>query len=151
MGAINYGTSDYITIGYNCGDIDHNEVDYDFFMQDDYDTVKNILSNYSFYYFHVSVEPGYYEGFYIDIEFNYPLFFQDYTERKEAQQEITTIRHVLKQIVENTNCCAVYPGWCMGYADYSDTLSEIDKAAKQMRQHVHDTPTYRQYARRCEH
>ena len=145
MGTINYGTSDYITIGYNCNDIDYDDTDYDFYINDDYETVKHILNQYIFYYFHVKLEPGYYEGFYIDIDYNFPLFFDDYTYRREAQEEITTIKHALQQIVKNTNCCAVFPGWCTSYADYKSTLSEIEKAVKKMRQDVKDTPTCRQY------
>ena len=145
MGTINYGTSDYITIGYNCNDIDYDDPDYYFYINDDYETVKDILNNYFFYYFHVELTPGYYEGFYIDIEYNFPLFFDNHSERQEAQKEITTIKHALIECVNNTNCCAVFPGWCMGYADYKNTLTEISEAVKKMRQEVNITPTYRQY------
>lgn len=144
MGTINYNTSDYVTIGYDCSGIDYDDMDYDFYISEDYETIKDILNQYFFYYFHVKIEPGYYEGFYIDIKYDFPLFY-DYTCRQEAQKEITTIKHALLQIVESTNCCAVHPGWCMGYSDYKSTLSEIEKAVKEMRQDVKSTPTYRQY------
>lgn len=145
MGTINYGKSDYITIGYNCNDINYDDIDYDFYINDDYEIVKDILNKYIFYYFNVSLQYGYYEGFYIDIEYNFPLFFDDYTYRKEAHEEITTIKYALQEIVKNTNCCAVFPGWCTGYSDYNNSLLEINEAVKAMRQDVKDTPTFRQY------
>lgn len=146
MGTINYGTSDYITIGYNCNNID-SDYDTDFdpdFIMFDYDTVENILDKYIFNAFDVSLEYGYYQGFYINIKFDY-LYFDDCTERSEAQKEITSIKKALIEIVNNTECCAVFPGWCTGYADYKSTLIEISKAIKQMRQDVNNTPTYRKY------
>lgn len=145
MGTINYGTSDYITIGYNCDSIDYDDEFYNDFINEDCENVETILNHYYFYYFHVKLEPGYYEGFYIDIEYNFPLFFDNYLERQEAQEEITTIKHALQEIIKNTNCCAVFPGWCTGYASYKDTLQEIEAAIKAMRQDVQNTPTYRQY------
>ena len=145
MGTINYGTSDYITIGYNCNDIDYDDADYDFYINDDYETVKHVLNENFFYYFHVALKPGYYEGFYIDIEYNFPLFFDNCTERAEAQKEITVIKNTLIKCVKNTNCCAVFPGWCTSYANYKDTLTKISEAVKAMRQEVKDTPSYRQY------
>lgn len=147
MGTINYATSDYITIGYNCNDIDYNDIDCDFLIDDDYNTVKNILNQYYFYYFHITLEPGYYEGFYINIEYNFPLFFDNCEERKEAQKEITTIKAALMQIINNTSCCAVFPGWCTGYADYKSTVKEIGAAIKAMREEVKQTPTHTQYQR----
>lgn len=152
MGTINYKTSDYITIGYDCRCINYdydNDFDPDFIIND-YDTVKNILDKYIFNTFDISLEYGYYQGFYINIKFDY-LYFDDCTERSEAQKEITSIKKALLEIVNNTNCYAVFPGWCTGYADHKNTLIEIANAVKQMRQTVHDTPTYKQYLRGCKH
>ena len=145
MGTINYGTSDYITIGYNCNDIDYEDEFYNDIIQDCYDLAVSKLKEESFYYFHVKVEPGYYEGFYIDIEFNFPVCFDSWEDKKLAQKEITRLKAFLIDCVENCECCAVYPGWCNGYADYKKTLEEIDAAIKEMRETVKQTPTYNQY------
>ena len=40
MGAINYGTSDYITIGYNLNSVDYEDEFYDDIITDYYDQVK---------------------------------------------------------------------------------------------------------------
>jgi hypothetical protein len=142
MGAINYYTSDYITLGYNTSDIDY---DYEFYYEDiesEYDEIKTLLNKEHFYYFNVTLKPGYYEGFTINIEYNFSYCLDNYFEKPEAQKEITRIKKVLLYIINNFNICAVYPGWCTGYADYKKTASEIDEAIKEMRGAVKDTPTY---------
>ena len=80
MGAINYKTSDYITIGYNC----NTEYARDDFWKDEeeqrvfeisflYDEVAATLEKYDFQFYHVTICPGYYEGFTIDIENNFAV------------------------------------------------------------------------------
>ena len=141
MGAINYRTSDYITIGYNCNNIDYNDIFYHENITDDYEQVKYILEQYSFYYFHIALSPGYYEGFYIDIENNFSWCFDNYRDKRAALKEITQIKKFLIDCLD-FGCCAVYPGWCMGYADYKTTLKEIDAAVQNMRATVKSTPTW---------
>lgn len=139
MGAINYGTSDYISMGLNVsGDFDEYE------QEDFYNEISGILDRYSFYYFHVVLKSGYYEGFYIDIENNFPLYFDDCTEKRDAQKEITQIRRFL------TECTAAglvqySPGWCTGYSTKKETRAAINAAIKEMRREVQETPTAKQY------
>ena len=145
MGTINYKTSDFITIGYNCNFIDHeDEFSYDF-VQDYYDQVKQALEKQAFYYFNVKLEPGYYEGFSIDIEFNFSLCFDGYEDKQLAQKEITTLKTFLLECINDYECCVVYPGWCTGYEDYKNSIKELNAAIAEMRQTVKDTPTYYKY------
>lgn len=146
MGAINYGTSDYITIGYNCNNIDYNDHFYYEYINDDYEQIKYLLEQYNFYYFHVTIKSGYYEGFYINIEHNFPICYDGWEEKQAAQKEITQIKKFLLFCLD-FGCCAVYPGWCMGYADYKTTLKEINAAVYNMREDVKKTPTYNNYYR----
>lgn len=148
MGTINYKTSDYITIGYNCNYINHDDNFYYDIVEDYYNQVKWTLDKENFYYFHVTLAPGYYEGFSIDIEFNYKLCFDDYSDKKEAQKEITRIRSFLATCLNDFECCAVYPGWCTTYLNYKESLQKLNKAIKEMRQTVKDTPTYNTYAKK---
>ena len=141
MGTINYGTSDYITIGYDCGNIDYNEPFYYELIQDDFEQVKYTLKQYNFYYFNVTLKPGYYEGFYINIEHNFNFCYDNYLEKRDALKEITQIKKFLLSCLD-FGCCAVYPGWCMGYADYKTTLKDIDAAIYNMREEVRKTPTW---------
>lgn len=101
MGTINYGTSNYITIGIEPYDASDFEKDIDFMeelqnevneyggtieeamsnyiqscYEADHGNIEYLLNNkYDFHYFHIVIEWGYYEGFYIDIENNYPVCY----------------------------------------------------------------------------
>lgn len=142
MGTINYKTSDFITLGYNCNNIDYDDEFYHELIQDNFDQIATTRARYNFYYFHVSVEPGYYEGFYIDIEHNFNYCYDDYNEKRAALKEITQIKKFLLECVNDFECVAVYPGWCTGYADYNETLKELDAAIREMRETVKNTPTW---------
>ena len=171
MGAINYRTSDYITLGVKPYGIDDFLNDPEFMQEyeedlsdifdspedaavktiadyynDDIDNIKAELERHSFYYFHISIVPGYYEGFTLDIEPNFPIAYNDYAEKLEAQKEITTIRQFL------IDCAGVglvqcFPGWCTGYSDYKETIRAINDAVKVMRADVRNTPTWAKYNR----
>lgn len=158
MGTINYKTSDYITLGaipYVFDDFrddpeltDYTDKDIYQMMQDytdeDYENIKTILEDNYFYYFHVSIESGYYEGFHLMIENNFPVYFEDCYEKREAQKEITEIKKFLIQCAGHglVSCSC---GWCMGYTDYKRTIKDISAAIKEMRAEVASTPTWRQY------
>ena len=142
MGAINYFTSDYITIGYNTNNIDYEDKLYYEDIEYEYDEISAILKNENFYYFNVMLKPGYYEGFTIDIENNFNYCFNDYTEKMEALKEVTRIKNFLLYIVNNFNVNVVYPGWCTSYCDYKKTISEINEAIKEIKTEIKSTPTY---------
>jgi hypothetical protein len=148
MGTINYKTSDFITIGYNCNNIDYEEEFYNDIIQDYFDIIAGNLKNEFFYYFHVTLEPGYYEGFSINIENNFSICYDDYVDKRQAQKEITKIKEFLLQCINEYECCVVYPGWCTGYEDYNNSITKLNAAIEEMRQTVKDTPTYNQYIRK---
>lgn len=145
MGAINYKTSDYITIGYNCNNIDYEDEFSHEYITDYYEQVKHQLNKQYFNYFHITLKPGYYEGFHLDIEFNYKAFFDGWEDRRAAQKEVTQIKAFLIECVNDFECCAVSPGWCTTFYDYKTTLQKIDEAITEMRNDIKLTPTYRQY------
>ena len=142
MGAVNYKTSDYITLGYNTNNIDYDDQYYDDLINDEYDEIKFLLNKQYFYYFNVKLEPGYYEGFTIDIEHNYSYCYDNYTEKLQALKEITRIKQFLLYVINNFNINVVYPGWCTGYGDYKKTIAEINDAIIEMKNSVKNTPTY---------
>lgn len=152
MGTVNYSSSDYITMGLKPydpeffedenGAIDCEEMELCY--KDERENVEFILEKYSFYYFHVSVKPGYYDGFSLDIAFDFPCFFNDWEERREAQKEVTALKKCLLELSEN-GLVACSPGWCTGYCDAAGTRKGIAAAVKLMRQDVADTPTRRKY------
>lgn len=171
MGAINYRTSDYITMGLRPYDTSDFESDSELMQElqnecneyggtlenalqdyiqelqeDDYTNIKTELAKYSFYYFHVAIKPGYYEGFSIDIENNFSVAFDTWEDKREAQREITELKQFMM------NCAGLglvqcSPGWCTGYSDYRGTIAAIKEAIKDMREEVKQTPTWTQYER----
>lgn len=145
MGTINYKTSNYITIGYNCNYIDYDDEFYYEIIQDYYAQIKYLLEKEYFYYFNVKLESGYYEGFSIDIEFNFGVCFDDYIDKQKAQKEITRIKAFLTRCIEEFECCVVFPGWCTTYLNYENSILKLNDAIKEMRQIAKDTPTYYTY------
>ena len=158
MGTVNYKTSDYITIGvkpydYNdfIGYFETDEQIYDEIAscyEDDLDNIKTILNKYRFLYYHITIEPGYYEGFSLMIENNYSIAFDDYTDKREALKELTVIKQCL------IDCCGCglvvcYPSWCTGYEDYNKSVEIIKQTIKDMKEEVKNTPTWRQYLIDC--
>lgn len=151
MGTINYGTSEYITLGYNCnaeytfddfgtGEDEQRQFEISFL----YDEVIEELDKFNFYFFNVAIKPGYYEGFYIDIENNFPVAFDCWQDKRYAQKEITQIKKFLL-VCAKFGLVECFPGWCMAYSDYTDTIKAIGDAIKNMRYEVKCTPTYAQY------
>ena len=161
MGTINYRTSDYITIGarpYDRNDFlndedfmnEYGEADIDRFIsmyeEDDYYNIKTLLENHRFYYYHVTIEYGYYEGFSLNIENNFPVAYDDYIEKREAQKEITEIKQFLIDCV-NSGMKQCFPGWGTTYLNREDSIKGINKAIKGMREEAKLTPTWAQYER----
>ena len=145
MGTINYKQSDYITLGVKPYDGTELETDAYFMYEELADDVQAEIDEYSFHYFHVALEPGYYEGFTINIENNYSIF--DASESKQiAQKEITQIKRMLIKCA-GLGLVSCYPGWCSGYDDHETTLDVIKEAIEEMREGVKQTPTWWQYER----
>ena len=142
MGTINYKTSDYITIGYNCDFIDYDDEFWNDIVTDYYEQVKYRLEQLYFYYWRVKIEPGYYEGFYIDIENNFQWCFDNFREKQEAQKEITQIKKFLLECINDFECYAVFPGWCTTYKNRTESIKLLNEAIKEMREEVKNTYTY---------
>lgn len=142
MGAINYKTSEYITIGYNCNNIDYEDEFYNEYITEDYEQIKYLLNKEYFYYWHVKIEPGYYEGFTIDISNNFPWCFDNYNEKRAALKEITEIKKFLLTCINDFGLCAAFPGWCMKYANRNETIKLLNQAIKEMRETVKTTCTW---------
>lgn len=142
MGTINYLTSHFITIGYNLNFVDYDDEFYNDIITDYYEQVKARLEQEYFYYWHVKIEPGYYEGFSISIENNFPYCFDDYTEKRAALKEITQIKKFLLDCINDFECCAVSPGWCTTYYNRHDTLKILNAGIKEMREYIKTVATW---------
>ena len=136
MGSINYGSNDYINLGLNLNLDIYQDLDTVQILAED---VENVLNSEDFYYFSLNIKYGYYEGFYIDIEYN-DYILCDYTEKKEAQKEITKIKQML-YLLADMDIVEYTPSWCTEYLTAKETKESIKNAIKQMRKDVQNTPT----------
>lgn len=168
MGTINYYTSDYITLGVRPYDIDDFKNDPDFIEEmmelygevsddliydyinncynDDHANIEFALDKWNFYYFHVVIKPGYYEGFSLDIENNFSICFDSYEDKRAAQKEITEIKQFLLGCA-GLGLVKCTPGWCTGYYNYFETVKAIHAAIEEMREEVKRTPTWKTYSK----
>ena len=141
MGAINYKTSKFLTIGYNLHDMECDEFYFDY-IEDEFDNINILLKQQDFKIFTVDLVPGYYEGFSINIDFDY-LYFDDYNEKLEALKEITQLKQFLIFCVKNFNVNVCHPGWCTSYLNYKDSLTTINNKIKEIKQLIKSIPTYK--------
>lgn len=173
MGAVNYLASDYITLGlrpYDSWDLENdlkfmeeikNEEDeyggtienaIANYIEDcyscDYENIKTELEKHNFHYYHIVIKPGYYEGFTLDIENNYPVALDSWEDRRGANKEITEIKQFLIACA-GLGLVQCSPGWCTGYNDYNGTITAIKAAVKEMRDELRTIPTWAQYNRAC--
>lgn len=136
MGAVNYRTSDYITIGFNLSlfaDSDEAtaaSVDY-------YAHVAETIDNLTNEYFSVDICEGYYEGFYITITPD--LYIPDHEARQDAIAAAYHVYSLLKYAVRECCCCKVSPGWCTGYATETESIEAINIAYADMLMDISDS------------
>lgn len=169
MGAVNYYTSNYITLGIKLYDANDFKRDEEFMQaaneeitehggtleeciyneiqacyEADESNVSYILKKYSFYYYHVAIKFGYYEGFTLDIENNFSVCYDTWEDKRAAQKELTQLKKCLLECagVGLVKCC---PGWCTTYYNYEETCKAINEIIKEMREEVKHTPTTAQY------
>lgn len=172
MGAVNYCTSDYITLGirpYDRIDFENDSA----FMQEikaevseyggtvdeaidtyidgcyesDLANIEYELEKHHFQYYHIAIKPGYYEGFTLDIENNYGVAYDSWEDRRQAQKEITEIKSFLLTCA-GMGLVKCSPGWVPGYSTYPETVKAINEAIKEMRREAKSIPTWAQYERR---
>lgn len=144
MGAINYGDSDIINIGLDVSDLnEYNNFDNDYIENVHHD-IQSILDDYMFNEFDISIEPGYYNGFYININFNDVYYYNTYLNRLDAIKECTQLKHLLLNCV-NAGLVVYSPGWCNGYMNEDNSKKEINKAIKKLKAYIKAIPTEKQY------
>lgn len=169
MGTINYKTSDYITMGARIQNYSDFENDSYFLeemkeeidrcglenviyseIEENYDcdrvNVETYLNQHDFTFYHVTIKPGYYEGFSINIENNFPVAYNDREEKRQAQKEITELKQFLLDCA-GVGIAVVYPGWCTTELSYNDSVKAIKAAIKEIREESKAIPTCLWYER----
>lgn len=165
MGTVNYKTSDIITLGLRPYEAQYFELDPDFmeearkrceengcsifdwiegtineYTEDDRQTAVDIISEYNFEFFQVSIEPGYYEGFSVYISNDLPGEYWDADERQQALTDAASLGDMLKELVNDACLVEVWPGWCTAYQDPAHSLTDVRKAIKGLIYDINDTP-----------
>lgn len=165
MGTVNYKTSDIITLGLKPWEPDDFLCDPDFmdmarrqseeygddldeivyqaiadYTESDSETAQSIIDRYSFDFFTVTVEPGYYEGFSVNISDDLPGEYWDEEERKQALTDAANLGDLLKELVNTACLVEVWPGWCTTYHDTDRTLKDIRKTIRGLLYDINDTP-----------
>lgn len=141
MGTINYNTSKYITIGYDCRLIDD---EYDWsteIIAEDYSTVEELIKELSFEIINVEALLGYYEGYFIDISFDY-RYFDDENERSDASNEVIKLKNLLTKLIDEFSLVSVKPGWCTAYRSRNDSLKELNIAIDALIKDIDRIPLY---------
>lgn len=99
-------------------------------------------------HYKISLESGYYEGFYLNIENDIPWVFDDSKEKREYQKDITVLKEFLLKLINEYGLVVVYPGWCTGYADKNESVKEISEFIRNLRQEVKSVDTWRVYEKK---
>lgn len=164
MGAINYYTSQFITLALIPYDFieteeyikkyykdfcldrpedvtpDHVYDEISGYYDCDYDNAKYIIDKYDFNILDVSIEAGYYEGYSINIKFDW-LYFDDTSEKRDAQKELTQLKKCLYELA-GVGYMACRPFWVTSYKNYDDTIKAINTAIKEARAEFQKISTY---------
>ena len=163
MAAINYKTSDFITLatkayhathedaveqlndyGYTDKDIEDMNLDdfiselYRDYEEADYFNTEEVINRYDFTYFNIVIMAGYYEGLQVDIELNdYGLWTTGYEEDfiDSITEAIDEIETLKKLMIELTwiGLKACNPGWSTGWYSLDETLEQIDIACENIK------------------
>ena len=131
MGAINYGTSEFLcSIGYN---LNNDVADHEEALNDQYWTAKEVqdyLDELSLCFYDIELKSGYYEGFYLDISDINGDYYSDEDCKNERIKELHLIGRALIHLTNYCGLVAYTSGWCTGYATTSGTIRAIKQAVK---------------------
>ena len=171
MGAINYGSNNLlIQLGYNLSskyklidcitedlknehdDLSKDELEnktYDIWIDivnDSYDDVNNFLTQSfkEFNWYDFKIESGYYEGFYISLDFKY-LYIDNWKERSLMHKELTKIKTVFKELINNFGLVSYSPGWVTTFYDTNTSIKMLNNAVKSAREQINKIPTQSQF------
>ena len=154
MGTINYGTSKFITVGLNPNFYEDTEGENGEIIEGSRYELMEDMRRYTEHYFgeldlseneafKVSIESGYYEGFYINITDEW-LYFDDEDDRNKGRKELEKIFEFLNVVVDN-GLTVCYPGWCTKYLDYTESKKALETAKTEAMDFCSNKPDYKTY------
>ena len=108
----------------------------------DFEEVKEELKKYNFYYFNLLVDFGYYEGFSLRLEEeNTRWIYHNHKEKAEALKELTQIKNILIQFINNGLLKGAYPSWVTSYPTQADTIRQIKEIIKSYKEEIKSSYT----------
>ena len=141
MGTINYGRNKVFCVGldvYSDWYDELEEIEQEYYAEDMLFQAKVILKKYSFEYFKVKIEYGYYYGFYLDIEDEY-TWFNTYEDKLNAIKELSNIKRLIIELLE-LGLVNYSAGWCTTiykYKEYKkEILKELNESIKEQKELV---------------
>lgn len=103
------------------------------------EVMQEIVNDYNGTWFKVNVEPGYYEGAWVSIEWDEDiLFYNGPWSLEEVRSEITYLNAML-QLLVNVGCVEYWPGWCMGYSTAAETRKAIMASVERLYTYYKET------------
>lgn len=103
------------------------------------EVMQEIVNDYNGTWFKVNVEPGYYEGAWVSIEWDEDiLFYNGPWSLEEVRSEITYLNTML-QLLVNVGCVEYWPGWCMGYSTAAETRKAIMTSVERLYTYYKET------------
>lgn len=135
MGAINFGTLTNINrLAIVNEPMTAEEIEQQEFFNYPLDETQEELNNYNFYYFNLSIEYGYYNGFYLKLKEDNTKYIYDNTkEKQEALKELTAIKNILIKFVKNGLLWGCYPSWIYNRLETAETIKQIKSIIKELK------------------
>lgn len=138
MGTINYGCNStnegLLNIGLNL-----NRFRSPITIMRHIEAMQEIVNDYNGTWFKVNVEPGYYEGAWVSIEWDEDiLFYNGPCSLEEMRSEITCLNTML-QLLVNVGCVEYWPGWCTGYSTAAETRKAIIASVERLYTYYKET------------
>ncbi len=97
-----------------------------------YKDVKFLIDEENFTYYDVFLEQGYYDGFYINIDIHqYP---KGYSQKLEMQKELTKIKNILTQSINDHLMVVCVPHWCTTWYNQKESLDIVNNNIKKERE-----------------
>lgn len=142
MGAVNYGTGEYITLAYRPIEDEADLSAKDTLLEDLYIKTEEIFNVFDdFEFFEVIKENGYYEGFSVEVNVGdfVGVGFDDEDQMLDAFLELENVRKLLIELLD-AGLFVCHPGWCTGWSNYGESLNEINQCIAKMSSDIFLTP-----------
>lgn len=138
MGSINYGRNctneGFLNIGLNLNRFRSPTI-----IMRRAEVMQEIVNDYNGTWFKVNVEPGYYEGAWVSIEWDEDiLFYNGPWSWEEVRSEIAYLNTML-QLLVNVGCVEYWSGWRMGYSTAAETRKAIMASVERLYTYYKET------------